>query len=78
MQHSLWVVEVNSSNLQVVNTKSSDLISPRMSAKNFFRRIWQGKGSHDPASKVLMLCFIVDFWTKLLLGAVIIKTTFSV
>ncbi|KAH6787332.1 hypothetical protein C2S52_006884 [Perilla frutescens var. hirtella] len=52
MQHSLWVVEVNNSNIQVANPNKSDLISPWMSAKHFFRRIWQGKGSHTPASKV--------------------------
>ncbi|KAH6824303.1 E3 ubiquitin ligase, partial [Perilla frutescens var. hirtella] len=51
MQHSLWVVEVNNSNIQVANPNKSDLISPWMSAKHFFRRIWQGKGSHTPASK---------------------------
>lgn len=57
MQHSLWVVEVNGSNLQVVNPKPSDLISPLMSTKHYFRRIWQGKGSHTPASKVRVFIF---------------------
>ncbi|XP_057804626.1 anaphase-promoting complex subunit 1 isoform X2 [Salvia miltiorrhiza] len=76
MQHSLWVVEVNGSNLQVVNPKSCDLISPPlMSAKHFFRRIWQGKGSHTPASKVFLamdddvtpiICFLLLEQKKLL------------
>ncbi|KAL1559265.1 anaphase-promoting complex subunit 1-like [Salvia divinorum] len=75
MQHTLWVVEVNGSNLQVVNPKSSDLVSPLMSTKHYFRRIWQGKGSHTPASKVFLavdddvtpiICFLLLEQKKLL------------
>lgn len=60
MQHSLWVVEVNNSNLEVANPKSSDLIAPGMLTKHFFRRIWQGKGSQTAASKVPKL--IIFAW----------------
>ncbi|KAG8390120.1 hypothetical protein BUALT_Bualt01G0050500 [Buddleja alternifolia] len=75
MQHSLWVVDVNNSNLEAGNLKSSDFIPPGMSAKHFFRRIWQGKGSQTAASKVFLatdddftpiICFLLQEQKKLL------------
>ncbi|KAL6581232.1 hypothetical protein OROMI_007155 [Orobanche minor] len=69
MQHSLWVVEVGTSNQEVANSKASDLIAPQMSAKHIFRRIWQGKGSQAAASKVFLatdddgtpiICFLLQ------------------
>ncbi|KAL6503768.1 hypothetical protein OROGR_025691 [Orobanche gracilis] len=54
MQHSLWVVEVDTSNHEVANSKASDLIAPQISAKHLFRRIWQGKVSQAAASKVFL------------------------
>ncbi|KAK4436500.1 Anaphase-promoting complex subunit [Sesamum alatum] len=75
MQHSLWVVEVNNSNLEAVKSRSSDLIAPGMSAKHSFRRIWQWKGSQTAASKVFLatdddvtpiICFLLQEQKKLL------------
>ncbi|KAL0359162.1 UNVERIFIED_CONTAM: Anaphase-promoting complex subunit [Sesamum angustifolium] len=75
MQHSLWVVEVNNSNLEAVKSKSSDLIAPGMSTKHSFRRIWQWKGSQTAASKVFLatdddvtpiICFLLQEQKKLL------------
>lgn len=59
MQHSLWVVEAIGSNLEVVNSKLSDVVPAGVLPKQFsFRKIWQGKGSHTAASKVLSLTLI--------------------
>ncbi|KAL0452714.1 UNVERIFIED_CONTAM: Anaphase-promoting complex subunit [Sesamum latifolium] len=75
MQHSLWVVEVNNSNLDAMKSKSSDLIAPGMSTKHSFRRIWQWKGSQTAASKVFLatdddvtpiICFLLQEQKKLL------------
>ncbi|KAL0382140.1 UNVERIFIED_CONTAM: Anaphase-promoting complex subunit [Sesamum calycinum] len=73
MQHSLWVVEVNNSNLEAVKSKSSDLIAPGMSTKHSFRRIWQWKGSQTAASFLAtdddvtpIICFLLQEQKKLL------------
>ncbi|KAL6526857.1 hypothetical protein OROGR_015947 [Orobanche gracilis] len=68
MQHSLWVVEVDTSNHEVANSKASDLVAPQMSAKHIFRRIWQGKGSQAAATVFLatdddgtpIICFLLQ------------------
>ncbi|KAL8463255.1 hypothetical protein ACS0TY_034046 [Phlomoides rotata] len=74
-QHSLWVIEVNNSNLEVADPKASDLVAPGKLAKPFFRRIWQGKGSQTAASKVFLatdddttpvVCFLLLEQKKLL------------
>ncbi|KAF5944722.1 hypothetical protein HYC85_018799 [Camellia sinensis] len=55
MQHSLWVVEVVNSNLEMGNSKSSDVVPSGVLPKQFsFRRIWQGKGSQTAASEVFL------------------------
>ncbi|KAL2248926.1 UNVERIFIED_CONTAM: Anaphase-promoting complex subunit 1 [Sesamum indicum] len=55
--------EVNNSNLEAVKSKSSDLITPAMSTKHSFRRIWQWKGSQTAASKVAkLIIFFGAFW----------------
>lgn len=56
MQHSVWVAEAISSNLEVANSKLFDVIPAEVLPKQFsFRRIWQGKGSQTAANKVLDL-----------------------
>ncbi|CAA0820111.1 Anaphase-promoting complex subunit 1, partial [Striga hermonthica] len=75
MQHSLWVVELNNSNHEVANSKSSNLSASQMSGKHLFRRIWQGKGLQTAASKVFLaadddatpiVCFLLQQPKKLL------------
>ena len=54
MQHSVWVVEIINSNLEVSNTNLLDEIPSGVLPKQFsFRRIWQGKGVQTAAFKVL-------------------------
>lgn len=60
MQHSVWVVDVISSNLEVENANILDLIPSGVVPKQFsFRRIWQGKGVQTAACKVLV--YLLDF-----------------
>lgn len=60
MQHSVWVVEVINSNLEVANANLLDLIPSGVIPKRFsFRRIWQGKGVQTAACKVLV--YSLDF-----------------
>ncbi|GKU92137.1 hypothetical protein SLEP1_g5905 [Rubroshorea leprosula] len=76
MQHSVWVVEVINSNLEVENASLSDVVPASVLAKRFsFRRIWQGKGAHTAASKVFLatdddaspvICFLLLEQKKLL------------
>lgn len=54
MQHSVWVAEVINSSLEVENASVSAIVPTGVLPKRFcFRRIWQGKGAHTAASKVL-------------------------
>ncbi|CAK9172112.1 unnamed protein product [Ilex paraguariensis] len=54
MQHSLWVAEVVDCNLEVANSKLSDVVPPGVLPKQCsFRRIWQGKGAQTAARYVL-------------------------
>lgn len=54
MQHSVWVAEIISSNLENAGASSFDVVPAGVVAKQFsFRRIWQGKGTHTAASKVM-------------------------
>ncbi|PPD81551.1 hypothetical protein GOBAR_DD21537 [Gossypium barbadense] len=54
MQHSVWVAEVINSSLEVENSSLSATVPTGVLLKRFsFRRIWQGKGAHTAASKVL-------------------------
>lgn len=53
MQHSVWVVEIINSNLEVANASLLDAIPSGVLPKQFsFRRIWQGKGVQTAACKV--------------------------
>lgn len=53
MQHSLWVVELMNSNLEVENANLLDVVPAGVIPKQFsFRRIWQGKGAQAAACKV--------------------------
>ncbi|XP_052185110.1 anaphase-promoting complex subunit 1 [Diospyros lotus] len=55
LQHSLWVVEALGSNLEVANSKLSDVVPSGVLPKQLsFRRIWQGKGAQAAASKVFL------------------------
>lgn len=54
MQHSVWAVETTNSNLEIAKSGATDVVPVPVLARQFsFRRIWQGKGSHTSASKVL-------------------------
>ncbi|KAK3042882.1 hypothetical protein RJ639_001155 [Escallonia herrerae] len=76
MQHSVWVVEVISSDLEVANSKLFDRVPAEVLPKQFsFRRIWQGKGAQTAASKVFMatdndaapiICLFIQEQKKLL------------
>ncbi|XP_031380609.1 anaphase-promoting complex subunit 1 isoform X2 [Punica granatum] len=76
MQHSLWVAEIHSSNLEEKASSSSDIIPACVLPKKFlFRRIWQGKVAHTAASKVFLatdddtapiICFLLQGQKKLL------------
>ncbi|CAK9173534.1 unnamed protein product [Ilex paraguariensis] len=76
MQHSLWVAEVVDCNLEVANSKLSDVVPPGVLPKQCsFRRIWQGKGAQTAASKVFLatdddtapiICFLLQERKKLL------------
>ncbi|KAM7494778.1 hypothetical protein LguiB_029387 [Lonicera macranthoides] len=76
MQHSVWVAEAISSNLEVANSKLFDVIPSEVLPKQFsFRRIWQGKGSQTAANKIFLatdddavpiLCFLLQEQKKLL------------
>ena len=56
MQHSVWVAEIINSNLEVVKSGLSDVVPAGVLTKQIsFRRIWQGKGSNGPSSKVFNL-----------------------
>ncbi|KAF3433403.1 hypothetical protein FNV43_RR24505 [Rhamnella rubrinervis] len=55
MQHSVWVVEIMHSNLEVENANLLDVVPAGVIPKQFsFRRIWQGKGAHTAACKVFL------------------------
>lgn len=59
MQHSLWVAEAIGSNIEVANSKLSDVVPAGVLPKQFsFRKIWQGKGAQTAASKVPCLTLI--------------------
>lgn len=62
MQHSVWAAEAINSNLEMMKSGSPNVVPSAVLAKRFsFRRIWQGKGSHTAASKVLEVvgeCFV--------------------
>ncbi|GMN41281.1 hypothetical protein TIFTF001_010497 [Ficus carica] len=76
MQHSVWVVDVISSNLEVENANILDLIPSGVVPIQFsFRRIWQGKGVQTAACKVFLatdddsapiICFLHQDQRKLL------------
>ncbi|KAK3042105.1 hypothetical protein RJ639_001807 [Escallonia herrerae] len=76
MQHSVWVVEVVSFDLEVANSKLFDRVPAEVLPKQFsFRRIWQGKGAQTAASKVFMatdndaapiICLFIQEQKKLL------------
>ncbi|PON86586.1 Anaphase-promoting complex subunit [Trema orientale] len=76
MQHSVWVVEVINSNLEVANANLLDAIPSGVLPKQFsFRRIWQGKGVQTAACKVFLatdddaapiICFLHQEQRKLL------------
>ncbi|KAK2985961.1 hypothetical protein RJ640_028279 [Escallonia rubra] len=76
MQHSVWVVEVVSSDLEVATSKLFDRVPAEVLPKQFsFRRIWQGKGAQTAASKVFMatdndaapiICLFIQEQKKLL------------
>ena len=55
MQHSVWVIEVINSNLEMANANLLDVIPSGVLPKQFsFRRIWQAKGAQTAACKVLV------------------------
>ncbi|EPS73838.1 hypothetical protein M569_00901, partial [Genlisea aurea] len=75
LQHSLWVAEALNSDLEETLPQSSTLFLPGMQKKYLFRRIWQGKGSQIPATKVFLaadldatpvICFLLQDQKKLL------------
>ncbi|XP_058181037.1 anaphase-promoting complex subunit 1 isoform X3 [Rhododendron vialii] len=76
MQHSLWVAEAIGSNVEVANSKLSDVVPAGVLPKQFsFRKIWQGKGAQTAASKVFLatdddaapiICFLLREQKKLL------------
>lgn len=60
MQHSLWVAEIVSSNLDEVDKSLLNVDLVGVFPKHLsFRRIWQGKGAHTAACKVKFIYFNV-------------------
>lgn len=60
MQHSLWVAEIISSNLDDVDGGLLKVDPAGVLPKHLsFHRIWQGKGAHTAACKVNFINFNV-------------------
>lgn len=65
MQHSVWVVEIMHSNLEMENANFLDVVPAGVIPKQFsFRRIWQGKGAQTAAYKVQVYLLIFVVWNK--------------
>ena len=55
MQHSVWVAHYMNSNHIMENISSSDAVPHGVLPKYLsFQRIWQGKGAHTAACKVII------------------------
>ncbi|XP_038722804.1 anaphase-promoting complex subunit 1 [Tripterygium wilfordii] len=75
-QHSVWVVDVISPNLEMANSSVSEAIPAARLPRQFsFRKVWQGKGAQSSASKVFLatdddaapvVCFLLQEHKKLL------------
>ncbi|OVA02727.1 Anaphase-promoting complex subunit 1 [Macleaya cordata] len=70
MQHSVWLVEIVSSNPESADASLSEVVPDGVLSKQFsFRRIWQGKGAQFAASEVFLatevdgvpiICFLLQ------------------
>ncbi|KAF3681975.1 hypothetical protein FXO37_02599 [Capsicum annuum] len=75
LQHSLWVVETINSNIEMGNSRFPGVPLGVLMKQFSFRRIWQGKGSQEAATKVFLatddyaspiICFLLQEQNKLL------------
>ncbi|XP_016575540.1 anaphase-promoting complex subunit 1 isoform X1 [Capsicum annuum] len=75
LQHSLWVVETINSNIEMGNSRLPGVPLGVLTKQFSFRRIWQGKGAQEAATKVFLataddaspiICFLLQEQNKLL------------